>query len=113
MYRCGSPQTPRVMPGHGRLHTSSPTSPRTGFPSWSTNSIDCPRARTGARAGVPWPPRRLPVARGGEVVPRVALRDERADERRRDPEHRHLLLLDEPPDAVVGPVRSGPPADTG
>src|SRR5215208_4523766 len=32
---------------------------------------------------------------------RIALRDESPDERRRDPEHRHPLLLDGPPDPVV------------
>src|SRR3954453_17004516 len=35
---------PRVMPGHGRLHTSSPTSPRTGFPSAPNTSMSCPSA---------------------------------------------------------------------
>ena len=36
----------------------------------------------------------------------LALRDERADERRRDAEHRHALLLDELPEPVRGPVGS-------
>ena len=33
-----------------------------------------------------------------------ALRDQRPDQRRRDAEHRHALLLDQPPEPVVGPV---------
>ena len=35
---------PRVMPGHGFVHTSSPTSPRTGWPSSSNTSTAMPSA---------------------------------------------------------------------
>src|SRR5438552_8215842 len=35
---------PRVMPGHGLLQTSSPTSPRTGSPSGPKTSMSCPSA---------------------------------------------------------------------
>src|SRR5439155_6169649 len=35
---------PRVIPGHGRLHTSSPTSPRTGRPSGAYTSMSWPSA---------------------------------------------------------------------
>src|SRR5436190_555537 len=45
MYRSGSPQMPRVMPGHGLVHTSSPTSPGgSGAPSGSYTSIAMPNA---------------------------------------------------------------------
>ena len=37
-----SPQKPRVIAGHGCVHTSSPTSPRTGLPSASKTSIAMP-----------------------------------------------------------------------
>src|SRR5918996_4543019 len=45
MYRSGSPQRPRVMPGHGFVQTSSPTRPGgSGFPSGSYTSIAIPSA---------------------------------------------------------------------
>src|ERR687895_1523274 len=37
-------QKPRVIAGHGFVQTSSPTSPRIGFPSASKTSIAMPRA---------------------------------------------------------------------
>src|SRR5512133_2260002 len=43
-YRSGSRQNPRVIPGNGFRQTSSPTSPRTEFPSASTTSIAIPSA---------------------------------------------------------------------
>src|ERR671923_2938865 len=44
MYRSGSRQKPRVIPGNGLRQTSSPTSPRTDRPSESTTSIAIPSA---------------------------------------------------------------------
>ena len=45
MYRDGFFQMPRVIAGHGFLHTSSPTSPGgTGFPSGPHTSMSMPSA---------------------------------------------------------------------
>ena len=41
---------PRVMPGHGFVHTSSPTSPRTEWPSSSNTSTAMPERGTAERA---------------------------------------------------------------
>src|SRR4051794_38109006 len=48
----GSFQSPRVMPGHGRRHTSSPTAPRTDAPSASTTSMSCPSAGKPSATGL-------------------------------------------------------------
>ena len=55
-------------------------------------------------AGVPRLAGRRDRAQGGEIGVGLALRDQRADQGRRDPEHGHALLLDEPPEPVVRPV---------
>src|SRR4029078_1030722 len=44
MYLSGSPQMPRVIPGHGFVHTSSPTPPRSGSPSGPKTSTAIPSA---------------------------------------------------------------------
>ena len=56
------------------------------------------------RVGIPRLARRAERAERREVRVGLALRDQRAHERRREAEHRHLLRLDEPPEAVARPV---------
>src|ERR1700747_2672724 len=135
---------PRVIPGHGRRQTSSPTSPRTELPSASTTSMSSPSAGKPSATGLigsvmavvrkhaptSVPPEmftigtRAPptfskshmygsgftgspvveIAPRGEGRPRLAPGDECAHERGGAAEHRHALRLDQPPEAVVGPV---------
>ena len=56
------------------------------------------------RVVVPRLARRADRAQRREVLLRLALRDQRADQRRRDAEQRHALLLDRRPEPVVRPV---------
>ena len=58
------------------------------------------------RAAVPRLAGRHDRAERREIGVGVPVRDQRSHERRRDAEHRDSLRLDEPPDAVGGPVRS-------
>ena len=145
----GSLNSPRVMPGHGFVHTSSPTSPRTGWPSSSNTStampsdgppsehgvIGCTTCGDRKHAPTSVPPEMLitghrpppttskyhrhgasfhgsPVdaedAQRRQVVRahrRVAVRHQRADQRRRHAEHVDAVALDERPQPVgVGEV---------
>ena len=132
------------MPGHGFVHTSSPTSPRTGWPASSNTSTAIPSdgppnehgdsgsttcgERKHAPTSVPPEmlitgqrpsPTRLEVPAPRAFVPRltgrgqdaqrrtvvgvdgvVAVRHQRADQRRRDAEHADAVPFDERPQPI-------------